>query len=114
MTKLIIALRNLASVSKKDGNSVVPFTTFLNEAQTGVEDNNEVPVGCIQGHVFLREWRCNVCECIMDTEHCPICFVRLFSTPYNEHDSKDKALRNYNQPICGKSIQSNEPPTQLL
>jgi len=90
------------------------LTTFLNEAQTGVEDNNEVPVGCIQGHVFLREWRCNVCECIMDTEHCPTRFVRLFSTLYSEHDSKDKALRNYNQPICGKSIHSNEPPTQLL
>jgi len=87
--------------------------TFLNEEHMGDEHNSKMSVGCTEGHVFLREWRCNVCECIMDIQDSPAPFVHSFSTLYNEHNTKDMVLGNYNHPICGKSIQSKEnPPTQ--
>jgi hypothetical protein len=83
---------------------------FLDKARPGDECNNKMPVGRTQRHVFLREWRCNVCECIIDVQDSPVRIVRSQSAVHKEHNTKDKVLGNYNHPICGKSIQPDEPP----
>jgi hypothetical protein len=38
----------------------------------------------------------------MDFQDSPAPFVRPFSAMYNEYNTKDKVLGNYNHPICGK------------